>query len=92
MKQALEDLSYVSIKMASDLLVRLDRIRAAEEPTQERSDRRDALKKTWVYEDLDTLSRRLSTFKLKIETQIVSFPKYVNKLSNMSLNITLSLS
>lgn len=71
--------------MADDLLIRLDHIRVAEELTQELSDRQDALKKAWIKEDLDTPSRRLSTFKFEIETQIVPFLKYVNKLSDISL-------
>jgi hypothetical protein len=75
----------MSSKLADDLLIRLDHIKAAEELTQELSDRQDALKKAWIKKDLDSLSRRLSTFKFEIETQIVPSLKYVYKLSNMSL-------
>jgi hypothetical protein len=89
-EQALENLSHVSSKVADDLLIRLDRIRAAEEPTQDRCSRQNPLKMAWVKEDLDTLCRRLRTFKLEIETQVVPFLKYVKKLSNMSLCIILS--
>jgi hypothetical protein len=74
-EQALEDLSRVISKVADDLLIRLDRIKAAEEQSKDRSDLRESLKKAWVKKDLDTLSRRLSTLKLEIEKQIVPFLK-----------------
>jgi hypothetical protein len=72
-EQGLEELGRKSSKVADDLLVRLDHTIFTGELAQERQHRQELSKKFWAREDLDTLSRRLSTFKLEIETQIVPF-------------------
>jgi hypothetical protein len=79
--QALEDLRRVCRRVVGGLLIRLSRIRDEEKQARDREILQTSLKRIRLKRDLDTLGRRLSTFKMELKTQIVPFLKYVNKFS-----------